>query len=541
MAKTLFTVVASVNTALYNDLRVGDIVTCCPSDNNKADIDAVDIFLGPTHVGYAANSKETVLAGTVSASRFKRLVESPRVAKTSAVLRKEEDFTNKSGLKQRRFLAEAFFVPARNAAKDSSNAIRATVGGTGTHHCGKAQFMGELSALAKSGAPINIPVEVCRIKMASKEMYLLVRKGEQDAGESIGEVTSDEKAIAPLFDGCDRIPATVVEYTNRNSYVIEIVPGTKPADEYYPYIDAAIERCVAQSPELEARLDIMRTERFPDSTIKRVFEQMPTLDAARAQIPYPAQFYHQKSGYNLSDAVSYMLRGKTVQLVGEKGSGKNTLVETACWLLGRPMTRIQGSTELDKLDIFGAPSLKDGNTGFELSTLLETLRDDGIVVVDEANTIMPSVMVQLHSLTDNARSVNVPGYGPVQMGPHACLVYTMNEDYVGTSEMNAATIDRGPRLFIEQEADLTALLKAAAPSASDSDISICVKVSEQIKKSIKESGELTKDAATIRGYIDALQNADIPLKRALIQNVANKAQSESERTAMKTIIESFCR
>ena len=52
---------------------------------------------------------------------------------------------------------------------------------------------------------------------------------------------------------------------------------------------------------------------------------------------------------------------------------------------------------------------------------------------------------------------------------------------------------------------------------------------------------LTSDAVTIRGFIDALEcSSFIPLKRALLQNVANKLQTESERLAVENIISAFC-
>ena len=173
--------------------------------------------------------------------------------------------------------------------------------------------------------------------------------------------------------------------------------------------------------------------------------------------------------------------------------------------------------------------------------MLQTLQNDGIVVIDEANTIRPDVMVLLHSLTDSARSVNIPGYGMVRMGPHACLIYTLNEDYIGTSEMNAATIDRGPRLIIEQETNMGKLLKKACPDAPDNLIDTCVSIAKEMRKAVRESGTLAPENLTVRGYIDALAVSQyIPLKRALIQNVANKAQSIVERNAMETIISSFC-
>ena len=49
-------------------------------------------------------------------------------------------------------------------------------------------------------------------------------------------------------------------------------------------------------------------------------------------------------------------------------------------------------------------------------------------LLDEGNTIKPECADVLHSLTDAARQIQVPGYGLVQMHPHSAFTITMNED-----------------------------------------------------------------------------------------------------------------
>lgn len=85
---------------------------------------------------------------------------------------------------------------------------------------------------------------------------------------------------------------------------------------------------------------------------------------------------------------------------------------------------------------------------------------------------------------------------------------------------------------------MSSLLRTAVPDASKEDIDICCKVSNEIRSAAQNgSGAISPEAITVRGYIDALQCAQfIPLRRALIQNVANKAQSASERAVLEGII-----
>lgn len=526
MSKYDFSVVLSFKTAEYDNLQAGDIVTCCAEENNPTDPDAVGIYFGTTLVGYACNSPETIIADTMSGKRLKKLLDNPKVKKTVAVLREEIPFVNRQGVSQRRFVAEAFFIPSR---KRTTSCVF-TAAGLRSKHTKMSGLLGEVAACLDRKEDINIPVEV---RMTDNGAYVY-RPGDPDTA-SCGEITDSQ--CLELLKSQPNLRGKVVSSLGK-SYQVEIDTDSSRISRLAPFIDNAVERCVGQADEIERRVTVMINGSVSDPVIQKVLDQMPAI--GRGIVPEPETPYSQKNGTNLSDLLSYMLLGKTVQLVGEKGSGKNTLVETACWILNRPLCRVQGSAELDKMDILGSPSLKDGNTSFELSTMLQTLRDDGIVVIDEANTVRPDVMVLLHSLTDCARSVNVPGFGLVTMGQHASLIYTLNEDYIGTGEMNAATIDRGPRIFVEQESDMADLLKRACPKASKSDIDTCVAVAAAMRKSVKESGTLTAEDLTVRGYIDALNVSPyIPLKRALLHNVANKAQNAVERAAMEEIIESF--
>lgn len=139
-----------------------------------------------------------------------------------------------------------------------------------------------------------------------------------------------------------------------------------------------------------------------------------------------------------------------LRLVGSKGCGKNTLIQTVDWLLNVPQYRMQGNAELDKLDLLGGPTIENGTMRYRLSDMLRYLAAGADVVLDEGNTIKPECADVLHSLTDAARQIQVPGYGLVQMHPHSAFTITMNEDYAGTNFMNEATIDRFTPIHIAE-------------------------------------------------------------------------------------------
>ena len=540
MKNFYISIVLSFNTDEYNNLQTGDIVELQNGQNN-VDPSAIEVLYNQKKVGFIANSQETILPNSLSANHMWRLITDKKVANTMAVLRNEVSFTNKANQPQRRFLAEAFFVPARNATSTKDVVLAYEVGGTAAQNPGKSKILSEIVKANDASKPIDISVNVGAVQISDKKYYKVFMQGESEAGSACGEICNPDKELEGLLKKDELFEGRITGAVGKQKFKVELRPKSTSIDKFWDNIDAAIGRCVDQSPVIEEKVQAMINSGFSTELINAVLQQMPTLGEERCSVPKPKQLYYQVNGSNLADMVSYMLFGKMVRLVGEKGAGKNTLVESACWLLNRPMCRVQGSSEMDKMDIQGSASLENGNTGFVLSEILNTLQNDGIVVLDEANSVRPDVLMLFHSLTDNARSINVPGYGAVHMGDHACVVYTLNEDYVGTGEMNPATIDRGPSIIVKQESDIRMLLTRAVPAAKEQDINLCAKISDAIQKSVKESGILTPEAVTIRGFIDALECVSfIPLKRSLVQNVANKAQSENERVAIEQIITSYC-
>jgi len=512
MAKNKFTLIPMTTPSA---LSVGTIVTLC-SDGQA--------YLNDKPVARIAKGNEKQIVNYAKRSTD-AWFDTSKVAKVCAKV------TTQAGLL---FGAEAFFVPVRQKKEESNSKKSYTLGGLTAQNPQKTALIKMLQSNPFDEVPLILTLQQFGSIQKMKANFV----DKLMSGDSCGEVTDADNELLTFLrnHGSAKAYAQCVEKQKTISILVNL--SEESLSQYSSAIDDAISRCIAQAPALEERVAYMVKSQFDEKLIKTVLNSM---SEEKGQIPNPQQKYYQPQGNNLADLVSYMMFGKMVRLVGEKGSGKNTLAETACWLLNRPLCRVQGSSELDKMDLLGSRTLKDGSTGFELSSMLETLRDGGVAVIDEANTVRPEVLTILHSLTDGARAIDVPGYGRVEMDKRSCILYTMNEDYIGTGEMNVATIDRGPTLIIEQEVDMGALLKEAVPDAKEEDIQTCCKVSDEIHRIIDQGeSEFGSDAVTIRGYIDALQAAMfIPLKRALIQNVANKAQSELERRAISEVIESM--
>ena len=244
----------------------------------------------------------------------------------------------------------------------------------------------------------------------------------------------------------------------------------------------------------------------------------------------------------LTRALSYRLTGLNLRLVGNKGSGKNTLMQTVDWLLGVPQYRMQGSAELDKLDLLGGPVIEHGTMSYKLSDMLLYLQAGADVVLDEGNTIKPECADVLHSLMDSARSIQVPGYGLVKMKSWSSFTITMNEDYAGTNFMNEATVDRFTPLHMTQPVSIAEVLHRVVPEASEESLRVCDEMYSMIREMICDIEGLEPEAMTIRGFIDALRTEPLlGLKAGLMDNVAGKPQDLYTRMQLAELVESLVR
>ena len=306
-------------------------------------------------------------------------------------------------------------------------------------------------------------------------------------------------------------------------------------------IDGAAARGCAGVEALTARAEYLLEQAVPEAIILRVFAEMFSLPEYPEMVPDPTVRYVQADSFGaLTRALAYRLSGLHLRLVGSKGCGKNTLIQTVDWLLNVPQYRMQGNAELDKLDLLGGPTIENGTMRYRLSDMLRYLAAGADVVLDEGNTIKPECADVLHSLTDAARQIQVPGYGLVQMHPHSAFTITMNEDYAGTNFMNEATIDRFTPIHIAEPETIVDVLRRVVPEASGASLNICDYVYCAIRDRIRSAGGLEPDAMTIRGFIDALRAEPLlGLRWGLLDNVASKPQDAYTRLQLTELIESM--
>ena len=544
---------ATVILSLDNDANEEEIVEIVAEPDNPSDPNALAVYRGGKHIGYIANKPATVREGTRSAAALVKMVSNKATSKVYAVLTDKAlgDPVGSEGKRLASFKAYLYFVPKRSS-KDNRNIREFETYGGAVSSPNKANLLKRMQEQGQTSVEV-----VLRQRDASANLAVyLADKDDPLAGDSVSLVKCPTEP--ELLDAYKAI----CERLNRHSVVtgtFQLTPdtlGAAPSKQAATLIvdasaggdptmvnaamDRAIARCVDQANALEVRVTTMRNIGLSEEMICQVLDGYQRYAPEfEAMIPAPEYPFVDDPSKALYRAIAYHLHGKHIRLVGEKGCGKNTLIETVAWLMRRPLYRVSGNSDMDKTDLLGSRTIEDGSMTYELTTFLRVLEAGGDVDLDECNSIKPDVELIIHSLTDQTRAINVPGYGEVKMGAQATFWATMNEDYVGVGDMNDATVDRFVTIRLASPTDIKPVLKARVPTATVAELNFCQRVYTDMQKSV-QNGELASSCISIRGFIDALEVADcLPLTTALMDTVAAKPQDQSERAAVRTIIENL--
>lgn len=556
--------------------------------DNKKDSNAISVWVDDLKVGYLANSDTTTLPGTRKASSLANMINSQKVAATTAlIVGEEESLTpavnpNLSSLPNMyRFRANLFFVPkdmsivgseANDSEEDNNfvftthyTAVRCT---TNVDIATRIKTHSDiLSSGKKPGKSAKMPeleigiqpesVDVDDLLSGGTSAWIHIReKGKNpnsfchaevfDASNYGGNVPVALQNMLTEIATRGWLPITPTGITtiddsdvSKTNFEVSFSANKGSSNTTNDEVDLnkhvydAIYRGAGQSDEIKSKVAYLLGSGASAPVVVAALNHMgPSI---KKNIPtLPDCLFKSSDKTIINDVVTSIIYGQPIRLVGDKGTGKNTLIETVCWLLNLPLVRVQGSVELDKMDLLGSVELIDGSTNFVLSPAMEGLRDGAIVVVDEANLVRPDVLGMLHSVTDTARSINIPGYGTVALHSSSNVMYTLNEGYVGTGDMNEATVDRCVSFVLQAEVSLKDILETDDKTIIDA----CQALSDTVLKSVLD-GTLPNEAITVRGYKAAAKMASgglIPIGRALERTVAHKVQDEGIRKSLSNMI-----
>lgn len=500
--------------------------------NNEHDPNAIQAILDGEAVGYVIHNPKSLIPGEINNDRLIKFLNNPKVAGCNARLLSSR--IGSDGMV--RWNAEAFPIPKLNAVEKEDDTITLTAGGSRVLCANMATVLTALTGSSEIDVVLALNANGSN---GAQEIYVWqpVEFASNNAGartaQPCGIIQDINQVLLSYLDNHPTLNAKATKVISNNSFAVETKIPSVDMDVYDEAMVDVVKRCVLQMNEVKERVGYLTSQCVPKNIIEGVLKQLKW----RTGVIKPTQLYLQTAEKNvLTRALGYYLVGKNIRLVGEKGAGKNTLVSSVCWVMNQNFCRMQGNADTDKIDLLGGQTLNEKGTKFELSSFVKALSTGSDAVLDEVNAIKPEIALALHSLADDARSIDIPGYGLVTLHPDSHIWGTMNVDYVGTGMMNAATADRFVPLFLTDKTDLVALLTDRFPNANIEDIKACSRIYDKIIKAVQD-GRCTADAVTVRGFIDAIvSSAYLPMRDTLLDNIAGRPQDPEDRKAIRDFV-----
>ncbi|MBR0445453.1 MAG: MoxR family ATPase [Clostridia bacterium] len=289
-------------------------------------------------------------------------------------------------------------------------------------------------------------------------------------------------------------------------------------------------------------LDFLRQEGIDDALIARIEQfrnEYPIAEGDAIRIPSPRFKYYGTDIWKL--AITAILSGENILLVGPKATGKNVLAENLSAVFGRPEWDVSFYLNTDASSLIGTDTFKNGEVSFRKGPIYACAEAGGFGVLDEINMAKNESLAVLHATLDFRRIIDVPGYSRIRLAAPTRFIATMNYGYAGTRELNEALASRFMviNMPVISGADLEKLLLEQYPTLKAEYASQLTTLFGEIRKKC-ESSEISTKALDLRGLLAAvtLVRNGLTMREALDIAIINKSFDEFERTLVDDIVSS---
>lgn len=287
-------------------------------------------------------------------------------------------------------------------------------------------------------------------------------------------------------------------------------------------------------------LDFLRQEGIDENIIRRIEDfrsQYPTAAEDEYRISVPKYHYYGTDVWK--KALTALLAGENILLVGPKATGKNVLAENLSAVFGRPEWNISFYLNTDAASLIGADTFKDGKVSFRQGPIYKCAARGGFGILDEINMAKNESLAVLHATLDFRRIIDVPGYDRIELSPCTRFIATMNYGYAGTRELNEALASRFMviNMPIIAESNLVKLLKSQFPTLRDSAARQLAGLFEDIRMKC-DSSEISTKALDLRGLMSSVSLVanGLSMGQALELGIINKSFDDFERQLVSDII-----
>lgn len=255
------------------------------------------------------------------------------------------------------------------------------------------------------------------------------------------------------------------------------------------------------------------------------------------RIPDPKYNYYGKDIWE--EAITALLCGENLLLVGPKATGKNVLAENLAAAFQRPRWDISFHVNTDSSSLIGADTFKNGQVVLRRGPIYECAVQGGFGVLDEINMAKNESIALLHATLDFRRIIDVPGYEKITLDDATRFIATMNYGYAGTRELNEALTSRF--MVIEMPSisseNLRKLIKREFPNMKEQYLEQFTGLFQDIQKK-SENSEISTKSVDLRGLLSSIHLMDKGLEayKALQIGITNKSFDDFERELVEDII-----
>ena len=266
-------------------------------------------------------------------------------------------------------------------------------------------------------------------------------------------------------------------------------------------------------------------------------ENYPVSHELLYRIPKPDNLYYGDEIWN--QAVTALLCGENILLVGHKATGKNIFAENLAAAFGRPKWDISFHVNMDAASLIGMDTFRNGEVTFRPGPVYSAAKSGGFAILDEINMAKSEAMAVLHATLDFRRTIDVPGYDRIDLHPATRFIATMNYGYSGTKELNEALVSRFAviKMPMISKDNLIKLIQDTFETISEQAAEEFANVFLDLQKKC-ENSEISSKALDIRGLLDsiALMEKGLEVHTALDMGITNKSFDMYEQTLIKDTI-----
>jgi MoxR-like ATPase len=290
----------------------------------------------------------------------------------------------------------------------------------------------------------------------------------------------------------------------------------------------------------EKVLNFLRKEGISENLIDEVdkFRKFYKVESKlEYRIPSPKYKYYGNDVWE--EAITALLCGENLLLVGSKATGKNVLAENLSAVFGRPKWDISFHVNTDSSSLIGTDTFENGQVVFRNGPIYECAKWGGFGVLDEINMAKNDSVAVLHATLDYRRIIDVPGYDKITIDDASRFIATMNYGYAGTRELNEALTSRFMVINMPNiSADnLRKLLQIEYPDLKEGYVEQFAGLFKDLQLK-SENSEISTKSVDLRGLLSSvnLMNKGLSPIKALQMGIANKSFDDFERTLVEDVI-----